>query len=159
LGPLVPVEEGPGYVHCVAQHGEFLRSPRILEVPLTKWWSALGRFDEPEYVVVAIAVIGLLISLIIVLVRAPGAGSVAAITTAIATLAGHALGGAGKRQVERRATTAEQQASGHEFALRHVEKELEKATPDIDAVRSIVSDALNTASPASPSTSGPLPLP
>jgi uncharacterized protein (DUF697 family) len=109
------------------------------EVELVKlprgWWS-----EEAEYVIVAIAVIGLVAGLITtVVVKAAPAGAAAAITTAIATLVGLSLGSAGKRRLERR---AQQQTRTHQSALQRVARELAKKDPDTAALRSIISDAL-----------------
>jgi hypothetical protein len=102
---------------------------------------ALWGLGEPEYLVAIIGLVIVIIGLIVVVLKGGDVKIFAAFTTVVGTIAGHALGGAGKRRADTRADKAVSDAERHASALRAV-----VSASDIDAAKRIASDALGVAS-------------
>jgi hypothetical protein len=98
---------------------------------------ALWGLEEPEYLVAIIALLAVLAALIVTVWKGGDAKIFTAFAAVVGTLAGHAMGGAGKRRADRRADQALADAEPHARALRAV-----LTATDLKTAQSIVSAAL-----------------
>jgi len=103
--------------------------------------SALWGLEEPEYLVAILALMVALVGLVVIVLKGGDTGIFTAFTTGVGTIAGAALGGAGKRRSDKRADKAVTEAAQHAAALRAVLK-----TSDIDTAKSVATDGLEAAS-------------
>jgi hypothetical protein len=102
--------------------------------------SQLWGLGEPEYLVAIIGLIAVLGGLIVVVLKEGDAKIFAAFTTVVGTIAGHALGGAGRRRAVERAHTAVGTAERRAGTLRAV-----LCSSDIEVAKRIAQDGIDDA--------------